>query len=229
MGWDANRLTGKEVLIIGTRGGIRGDGRPVALGYHTGHWEDRHADAGGGEGRSPAAAGSRLRPSSTIRATDARRGRTACSTPCRTATTRVVFRRLIRSLPTRRAVIGVATCDKAARHHDCAGLDAQTADHSGAGRGDAAADRREDAGQGTQTIGARSPITNSPCRRPPSWAVAPAARRAAGVSSSARRATRRWSPGGAGPALPHSRRWRRPGRRVAGDRPPVGARGQRAG
>ena len=40
MGWDANRLTGKEVLIIGTQGGIRaGDGRPVALGYHTGHWE----------------------------------------------------------------------------------------------------------------------------------------------------------------------------------------------
>lgn len=40
MGWDANKLTGKEVLIIGTQGGIRaGDGRPVALGYHTGHWE----------------------------------------------------------------------------------------------------------------------------------------------------------------------------------------------
>lgn len=40
MGWDANKLTGKEVLIIGTQGGIRaGDGRPIALGYHTGHWE----------------------------------------------------------------------------------------------------------------------------------------------------------------------------------------------
>ena len=31
MGWDANKLTGKEVLIIGTQGGIRaGDGRPDA-------------------------------------------------------------------------------------------------------------------------------------------------------------------------------------------------------
>lgn len=40
MGWDANKLTGKDMLIIGAQGGIRaGDGRPVALGYHTGHWE----------------------------------------------------------------------------------------------------------------------------------------------------------------------------------------------
>ena len=40
MGWDANKLTGKEVLLLGTMGGIREpDGKPVALGYHTGHWE----------------------------------------------------------------------------------------------------------------------------------------------------------------------------------------------
>ena len=30
----------KQVLILGTQGGIRDeDGTPVALGYHTGHWE----------------------------------------------------------------------------------------------------------------------------------------------------------------------------------------------
>ena len=79
MGWDANKLTGKEVLIIGTQGGIRaGGGRPVALGYHTGHWEIG----------MQMQAGSRSPPSSAIRATVARRARTACSTPCRTATTR---------------------------------------------------------------------------------------------------------------------------------------------
>ena len=87
MGWDANKLTGKEVLIIGTRGGIRaGDGRPVALGYHTGHWEigmQMQAAA-----RITRNGGIPLRPSSAIRATGARRARTACSTPCRIVTTR---------------------------------------------------------------------------------------------------------------------------------------------
>lgn len=40
MGLDPNRLLGTEVLILGTQGGIRAeDGRPIALGYHTGHWE----------------------------------------------------------------------------------------------------------------------------------------------------------------------------------------------
>lgn len=88
MGWDANKLTGKEVLIIGTQGGIRaGDGRPVALGYHTGHWEiGMQMQAAAKEiARN---GGIRLRPSSAIRATGARRARTGCSTPCRTATTR---------------------------------------------------------------------------------------------------------------------------------------------
>ena len=41
MGWDpreARRRT--QFLILSTQGGLRGeDGRPIALGYHTGHWE----------------------------------------------------------------------------------------------------------------------------------------------------------------------------------------------
>ena len=40
MGWDASKLGGPEVLILSTHGGVRApDGSPVALGYHTGHWE----------------------------------------------------------------------------------------------------------------------------------------------------------------------------------------------
>ena len=40
MGWSPDQLTGKQFLILSTQGGIRNaDGTPVALGYHTGHWE----------------------------------------------------------------------------------------------------------------------------------------------------------------------------------------------
>src|ERR1700757_3657062 len=40
MGWDPTQLGRKEVLLLSTQGGIRApDGRPVALVYHTGHWE----------------------------------------------------------------------------------------------------------------------------------------------------------------------------------------------
>ena len=40
MGWDPARLDRREFLILSTQGGIRGpDGAPIALGYHTGHWE----------------------------------------------------------------------------------------------------------------------------------------------------------------------------------------------
>src|SRR5215831_21147267 len=40
MGWDPRELGRPQFLMLGTNGGIRGaDGRPVALGYHTGHWE----------------------------------------------------------------------------------------------------------------------------------------------------------------------------------------------
>ncbi|HVY94358.1 MAG TPA: hypothetical protein VHA14_16470, partial [Bryobacteraceae bacterium] len=40
MGWNPAALGGKEYLILSTHGGIRAaDGTPIALGYHTGHWE----------------------------------------------------------------------------------------------------------------------------------------------------------------------------------------------
>ncbi|TMC04457.1 MAG: YjhG/YagF family D-xylonate dehydratase [Chloroflexi bacterium] len=40
MGWDPAELGRPDVLILSTQGGLRdAGGRPVALGYHTGHWE----------------------------------------------------------------------------------------------------------------------------------------------------------------------------------------------
>ena len=40
MGWNPSELNRREFLILSTQGGIRSDdGSPVALGYHTGHWE----------------------------------------------------------------------------------------------------------------------------------------------------------------------------------------------
>src|SRR5260221_12275321 len=113
MGWDPRKLGGKEILILSTHGGIRAaDGSPIALGYHTGHWEvgllvQEAARVLKSAGAVPFAA--------------------YCSDPCdgRTQGTvgmfdslpyrndaAILFRRLIRSLPTRRGVLGVATCDK---------------------------------------------------------------------------------------------------------------------
>ena len=40
MGFDPRRVLGDQYLILSTQGGVRNpDGSPVALGYHTGHWE----------------------------------------------------------------------------------------------------------------------------------------------------------------------------------------------
>src|SRR5262245_17319358 len=40
MGWKPNELGRMEFLILSTSGGLRADdGSPIALGYHTGHWE----------------------------------------------------------------------------------------------------------------------------------------------------------------------------------------------
>src|SRR6185312_11557937 len=40
MGWTPSALGGNEFLMLSTHGGIRApDGIPIALGYHTGHWE----------------------------------------------------------------------------------------------------------------------------------------------------------------------------------------------
>jgi putative YjhG/YagF family dehydratase len=113
MGWKPSEVGRKQILIISTQGGIRApDGKPVALGYHTGHWEigllvEAAARELGRLGVIPFAA--------------------YCSDPCdgRTQGTpgmfdslpyrndaAQIFRRLIRSLPLRAGVIGVATCDK---------------------------------------------------------------------------------------------------------------------
>jgi len=113
MGWEAATLGGPEFLILSTHGGIRApDGTPVALGYHTGHWE---------VGLLMEAAARELKAAGAIPFA------AACTDPCdgRSQGTpamfdslayrndaATVFRRLIRSLPTRRGVLGIATCDK---------------------------------------------------------------------------------------------------------------------
>ncbi len=113
MGWDPTAMGGPEILILSTHGGIRApDGTPVALGYHTGHWEvGLLMDAAAKELKSLGAvpfAGYCTDPC------DGRsQGTTAMfdSLPYRNDAA-AIFRRLIRSLPTRRGVVGVATCDK---------------------------------------------------------------------------------------------------------------------
>ena len=113
MGWNPAELGRKQFLILSTQGGIRApDGQPVALGYHTGHWE---------VGLLVQAAARELRALGTIPfagyCSDPCDGRTQGTTgmfdslPYRNDAAQI-FRRLIRSLPTRSGVIGVATCDK---------------------------------------------------------------------------------------------------------------------
>lgn len=113
MGWKASELNGKQFLVLSTQGGLREeDGTPVALGYHTGHWE---------VGLLVRAAAEEIRDRGGIPfaayVSDPCDGRSQGTTgmfdslPYRNDAA-VVFRRLIRSLPTRRGVIGVATCDK---------------------------------------------------------------------------------------------------------------------
>src|SRR5437667_9426172 len=113
MGWTPQELLGPQFLILSTQGGVRApDGTPIALGYHTGHWEvgllvQAAAREIKSQGGVPFAA--------------------YCSDPCdgRTQGTTgmfdslpyrndaaMVLGRLIRSLPQRRGLIGVATCDK---------------------------------------------------------------------------------------------------------------------
>ncbi len=113
MGWKPELLRGKQFLILSTQGGIRApDGSPVALGYHTGHWEvgllmEEAA-------RVMTAAGAVPFAGYVSDPCDGRTNGTAGmldSLPYRNDAA-VVFRRLIRSLPTRRGVLGVATCDK---------------------------------------------------------------------------------------------------------------------
>jgi putative YjhG/YagF family dehydratase len=113
MGWQPSKLNGKQFLILSTQGGIRNeDGTPTALGYHTGHWEvgllaKAAAEEISADGGVPFAG----------YVSDPCDGRSQGTTgmfdslPYRNDAA-IVFRRLIRSLPTRKGVIGVATCDK---------------------------------------------------------------------------------------------------------------------
>ncbi|MEA4838448.1 MAG: YjhG/YagF family D-xylonate dehydratase, partial [Rhodospirillaceae bacterium] len=113
MGWEPDKLLGTQVMVIGTVGGIRGaDGKPVALGLHTGHYETSMLmDAAARE--VTAADGV---PYAAF-VSDPCDGRTMGTTgmfdslPYRNDTA-IVFRRLIRSAPERKAVVGVAGCDK---------------------------------------------------------------------------------------------------------------------
>jgi putative YjhG/YagF family dehydratase len=113
MGWSPRRLRNKEFLILSTQGGIRAaDGRPIALGYHTGHWEV------GLLMQAAAEEFSRLETTPFAGfVTDPCDGRTQ-GTPGMMDSlayrndAALVLRRLIRSLPRRRGVMGVATCDK---------------------------------------------------------------------------------------------------------------------
>jgi putative YjhG/YagF family dehydratase len=113
MGWEAARLLDPEFLILSTHGGLRGeDGRPIALGFHTGHYE---------VGLLVAEAARELKQLHTVpfagACTDPCDGRTQGTTgmmdslPYRNDAA-TVLRRLMRSLPTGKGVLGVATCDK---------------------------------------------------------------------------------------------------------------------
>ncbi|WP_373694125.1 YjhG/YagF family D-xylonate dehydratase [Edaphobacter paludis] len=113
MGWDPKHLLDPEFLILSTHGGVRAaDGTPIALGFHTGHWE---------VGLLVAEAARELRAHRCVpfagAVTDPCDGRTQGtegmldSLPYRNDAA-IVLRRLMRSLPTRKGVIGVATCDK---------------------------------------------------------------------------------------------------------------------
>lgn len=113
MGWNSNALGGPEFVIVSTAGGIRAEnGDPIALGWHTGHWE----------------IGLLVREAAeTLRTQGAIPFAGFCSDPCdgRTQGTTgmfdslpyrndaaIVMRRLIRSLPTASGAMGIATCDK---------------------------------------------------------------------------------------------------------------------
>ena len=113
MGWTPGEVDRDPFLILSTQGGLRAaDGTPIALGYHTGHWEigllvQEAAEELKRLGVAPFAG----------MVSDPCDGRTQGtpgmmdSLPYRNDAA-IVFRRLIRSLPRRKGVLGIATCDK---------------------------------------------------------------------------------------------------------------------
>ena len=113
LGWNPDELTRTQYLILSTQGGIRGEsGQPVALGYHTGHWEVGLLMRAAAEEldrleRLPFAAYVTAPCDGRSQGTTAMMDSLAYRNDAA-----VVMGRLIRSLPTRAGVIGVATCDK---------------------------------------------------------------------------------------------------------------------
>jgi len=113
MGWDADKVAGGDYLILSTQGGIRQpDGTPVALGYHTGHFEvgllmEEAAKTISSLGGVPFAGFVSDPCDGRTQGTDGMMD----SLPYRNDAA-TVFRRLIRSHPTRKGIAGVATCDK---------------------------------------------------------------------------------------------------------------------
>ncbi len=113
MGWDPTQLLNKQFLILSTLGGIRGEGgEAIALGYHTGHWE---------VGILMQAAAERIKESQGIPfaafVSDPCDGRSQGTVGMMDSLAyrndaAIVMKRLIRSLPQRKGIIGVATCDK---------------------------------------------------------------------------------------------------------------------
>lgn len=113
MGWSPQELLGPQYLVLSTQGGVRApDGTPIALGYHTGHWE---------VGLLVQAAAKEIKALGGVpfagHVSDPCDGRTQGtigmfdSLPYRNDAA-IVLRRLIRSLPQRQGIVGVATCDK---------------------------------------------------------------------------------------------------------------------
>ena len=113
MGWTASAVAGPQYVLLSTLGGVRADnGEPIALGYHTGHWELVLALK---------AAAEEIKKAGGIPYAG------HCTDPCdgRTQGTSGMFdslayrndaasvlRRLARSIPKAQGVLGVATCDK---------------------------------------------------------------------------------------------------------------------
>jgi dihydroxyacid dehydratase/phosphogluconate dehydratase len=184
MGWTPSEAARTPFLILSTQGGLRAaDGSPVALGYHTGHWEI---------GLLVDAAARELKRAGVVPFA------AYCSDPCdgRTQGTSgmfdslpyrndaaIVFRRLIRSLPTRAGVLGIATCDK--------GLPAMMMALAGAKDlpsvlvpGGVTLPARMRAGSRRSARASRTACCR--CRTQPISAVARARRPAAAASSSAR-------------------------------------------
>ena len=212
MGWNAGGArSGREFLILRTQGGMRAaDGTPIALGYHTGHWEvgllvkaaAEEFKRLGGVPFAGAVHRSVRRPHAGhdrhVRQPAVSQRRGDCAAPADPL---------------------AADAARRARRRDL--RQGPAGDDDGAG-GDAAICRRvlvpggvtlppsdgEDAGKVQTHRRALRARRDHARTKPPSWAAAPAPRPAAAASSWARRRRRRSSARRSGCRC-RTRRWRR--------------------